>query len=198
MLSGTTLSSPVDELHACLDRLGAVEATSLTGVEQAALVRELSRAETRVSGLRLKVLAAAEKARTAHRAGAASTGRWAAKLSRDDGAEAQRQVVLAGRLERRTATERALAVGRISAAHANVIVRADSQLPPTVTAAQRATVEAALLDKARTMSPSTLRRAARRAIEAVEPDPAAADAHRREAAARRGERRPGPGATHPP
>jgi hypothetical protein len=38
-------------------------------------------------------------------------------------------------------------------------------------------VEAALLQKARTMSPSALRRAARRAIEAVEPDSPVVDAH---------------------
>ena len=63
----------------------------LTGEEQAALLRELARAESRVSGLRLKVLAAAEKADTARRAGAASTGQWAAQLSRSDSGQTQRR-----------------------------------------------------------------------------------------------------------
>jgi hypothetical protein len=176
MLSGSTaVASPVGELHACLDRLVGVDAATLTDEEQAELVRELGRAEARVAALKFKVLAAAEKFQTARRAGAASTGQWAARLSRDDAAETQRQVALAGRLERRTATQQALATGQISTAKADIIVRADTQLPPTVTPGQRATVEAALLDKARTMSPSTLRRAARRAIEAVEPDEV--DAH---------------------
>jgi hypothetical protein len=178
MLSGsTTITSPVGELHACLDRLVSVDPASLTDEEQAELVRELAGAEARVAALKLKVLAAAEKSQTARRAGAATTGQWAAKLSCDDGAEAQRQVALAGRLERRTATQQALATGQISTAKADIIVRADTQLPSTVTTDQRATVEAALLDKARIMSPSTLRRAARRAIEAVEPDPDVVDAH---------------------
>ncbi len=177
MLSEVTVAGHVDELHACLDRLATLDAASLSDEEQGALVRELSRAEARVSGLKLKVLAAAEKSATARRAGAGSTGQWAARLSRADGAEAHRQVALAGRLARRTATQQALALGRISAAHADVIVRADTQLPNSVTVDQRATVEEALLEKAQTMSPSTLRRAARRAIEAIEPDPAAVDAH---------------------
>jgi hypothetical protein len=68
-------------------------------------------------------------------------------------------------------------MGEISTTKADIIVRADSRLPPTVTGDQRATIEAALLGKARTMSPATLRRAARRAIEAVRPDAAVVDAH---------------------
>ena len=126
--------------------------------------RELTRAESRVAGLKLKVLAAAEKANTAHQTGAASTGQWAARLSHSDGGHAQRQVELAGRLERRTATQQALADGQISPAHAEVICHADRRLPATLTAEQRARVEAALLEKALVMSPTTLRRAARRTL----------------------------------
>jgi hypothetical protein len=177
MLSGIAVAHPTDELHACLDRLGAVDVTRLDGEEQAALLAELTRAESRVCGLKLTLLAAAEKAHTARRAGAASTSQWAAKLSCSDGGDAQRQVELAGRLERRVATRRALAGGRISQAHADVIVQADSRLPSGVEPAQRSAVEAALLEKAETMSPSSLRRAARREIAAIEPDPSVVDAH---------------------
>jgi hypothetical protein len=176
MLSGLAVSPPTDELHACLDRLGSVDVRALSAEEQGALFRELARAESRVASLKLKVLAAAEKCRTARRDGAASTAQWAARLSCADGGDTQRQVGLATGLTRRTATREALDDGRISPAHAEVIVRADRDLPPSVTAAQRATVESALLAKAETMSPSTLRRSARRAVEAIEPDPTVVDA----------------------
>jgi Domain of unknown function (DUF222) len=177
MLSGPSATLATAELHACLDRLGAVDPGRVSGEEQAALVRELSRAEARVAGLKLKVLAAAEKAKTARSAGSASTGQWAAKLSRSDGPEAQRQVALAGRLARRTATQQSLAHGDISSAHAEVILAADRRLPEGVSAAQRAAVEATLIEKAHTMSPATLRRAARRTLEVIEPDPSTVDAH---------------------
>jgi hypothetical protein len=65
----------------------------------------------------------------------------------------------------------------ISAEHAAVIVAADRDLPAQVTAAQRETVEASLVEKAQSLSPTALRRAARRALEAVENDPAVVDAH---------------------
>jgi hypothetical protein len=177
MLSGPSATIATAELHACLDRLGAVDPSRLSGEEQAVLLGELTRAEARVAGLKLKLLTAADKANTARSAGAASTGQWAAKLSRADGGEMQRQVDLASRLERRTATQEALADGQISPAHAEVIVRADHRLPSSLNSEQRAAVEAALLDKAGTMSPSILRREARRAIEAVETDPSVVDAH---------------------
>lgn len=177
MSSGIAIASPTAELHACLDRLGAFDPSAYSGEEQARLLRELSRAESKVAGLKLKVLAAAERANTARLAGAASTSQWAATLSRKDGGDAQRQVDLASRLDKRSAPQEALATGRISPAHAEVIVRADTQLPISVTTEQRASVEAALLTKAETMSPATLRREARRAIETIEPDPATVDAH---------------------
>lgn len=114
MLSGTLLRAPTDELHACLDRLGSVDPGDLSDAEQAELLRELTRAESRVSALKLTLLAAAEQAHTARRAGAASTGQWAATLSRSDGGQTQRQVDLAGQLQQRTATQQALADGQIS------------------------------------------------------------------------------------
>jgi hypothetical protein len=96
---------------------------------------------------------------------------------RGDQVQVQRQVGLAQGLEARTAAARALGEGVISAEHAAVIVAADRQLPERVSAADRALVEASLVQKAQSMSPSLLRRAARRALEQVEPDQAAVDAH---------------------
>jgi hypothetical protein len=177
MNSGLAVTSPVDELHACLDRLRSVEPGRLTSDEQARLLLELSRAESRLAGLKLELLAAAERSHTARRAGAASTGQWAAQLVHADGGEAQRQVGLATGLAGHAPTRRALGEGRISPGHAEVILRADRQFPATVSPEQRTTVERSLLTRAETMSPSSLRRVARRAISAIEPDTSAVDAH---------------------
>jgi hypothetical protein len=177
MLSGPAVTSPTDELHACLDRIGSVDAGALSAEEQAALLQGLARAESRVAALKLRILAAAEKAQTARRVGAASTGQWAAKIVHADGGETQREVGLATGLDRHVPTRQALSEGLISPGHADVIQHADQQLPTTVSPAQRNTVERSLLTQAETMSPGSLRRAARRAVSAIEPDRSAVDAH---------------------
>jgi hypothetical protein len=177
MHSGLAVTSPTEELHACLDRLGSVEPARLSSDEQARLWRELSRAECRLAGLKLELLAAAEKSDTARRAGAASTGQWAAKLVHVDGGDAQRQVGLATGLDGHAPTRRALCQGLISSGHAEVILRAARQLPAMASPEQRTAVERSLLTHAETMSLSSLRRVARRAISAIEPDRSAVDAH---------------------
>ncbi|RNL79533.1 HNH endonuclease [Nocardioides marmorisolisilvae] len=101
-------------------------------------------------------------------------------MTRTDPVVAQRQVGLAQGLEQRTAAQAALASGVISAEHAAVIVAADRQLPTGVTASQREVVEQSLVEKAQELSPAMLRRAARRALEAVEPDVSVVDAHENE------------------
>ena len=61
-----------------------------------------------------------------------------------------------------------------------MIVHAAGRSPSGLSAIQRATVEADLVAKARSLDPGQLRRAARRALEAVEPDPEVVDAHQGE------------------
>ena len=61
-----------------------------------------------------------------------------------------------------------------------MIVQATGQLPNTVSPEQRQVVEASLVAKASRFSPDQLRRVARRAIEAVEPDQTVVDAHENE------------------
>jgi hypothetical protein len=94
-MTTTLLLDPAVELHACLDRVGSVDADQLGPDEQAALLHSLARAEARLAALKLQVLAAADRSRTALRSGAASTGQWAARLVNADQAAAHRQVGLA-------------------------------------------------------------------------------------------------------
>lgn len=170
-------ASPAAELHACLDRILGVNVDMLDGDLQADLVRSLARAETRIASLRLRVLAAADRSKTAWQTGAASTGQWAAKLTHTDQANAQRDVTLAQGLVSRTTTQRALAAGVITAEHAAVIIKTDQQLPRQVTATERNLIEADLVAKARTVAPAALRRTARRALEAIECDKPTVDTH---------------------
>ncbi len=172
-----TSADPVAELHAFLDRLQSYDIASLDAAGHGAFVRQVARAEARLVGLRLRALASADRSHVASLSGAASTGQWAARLSNADHAEAQGQVRLAQGLEQRTMTQQALVSGEVSPAHAAVIVRADRDLPGSVTADQRSSVEATLLEKAKVLSPGALRRAARRSLAAIEADVAVIDAH---------------------
>jgi hypothetical protein len=179
---------PAGELHGVLDRLGAADFTGWDAGAQEQLLGSLARAEARVSALRLRLLQAAEHSRAAARSGAASTGQWAARVVNGDQATAQRQVGLAHGLARRTATQEALGSGVISVEHAQVIVRADRELPAALDADRRAVVERRLIEKARVLSPGALRRVARRALAAVEADVAAVDAHENQVVAAEEER----------
>ena len=99
-------------------------------------------------------------------------------MSRSDAA---REVALATELDSgHDATAEALDAGLVSPAHAAVIVQATNQLPDGVSDESRRVVETTLVEKASRFSPDQLRRIARRAIEAVEPDQTVVDAHENE------------------
>jgi hypothetical protein len=173
------LGQPTDTaaVDAWLDGLCAREPETLSDAEQASLIRELQRIERRVVAARLLVLAAAEKSRTAKRNGSASTAAWAAALMQADSQTAFREVRLAGDVADTPVVGGSLTRGDISPAHAAGIVEAGRRLPAGATSAQREVVEQTLVEKAQHMSPSRLRKAARRALGAIEPDPEVVDAH---------------------
>ena len=164
----------------------ALEALSMTPVAELVtsdvaaygdLAARVHRAEARLAALRLRVVAAADAARVHRESGATSTGAWLAGVTREDCPRAAREVRLARRLDEDcSATGAALARGVISTGHAQVITRATSTLPDHLDRAQRAQVEEHLLDQAARLTPEQLRRRARRAIEAVEPDAGVVDA----------------------
>ncbi len=146
--------------------------------EYAGLVRDCERAVSRIQSLKLKLVAAAEKARVPERAGAASASDWLAATTNSEPAESHRQTKLASDLERPSlsGTRQALGGGAVSAGHAHVIAEAIRRLPEDLTPEQVTTVETALVAKAKVMDPKRLRQAARRALEAIERDRRAVDA----------------------
>jgi len=173
--------SGVIEMHGLLDRMHAGVSQPLVAGDHALVVAELDRAARRIESLKLRVVAAAAQAHVAKDAGFTGTDAWLAKTTTVSRADAARQVALASELDSgHDAIAEALDAGLVSPEHAAAIVRATDQLPDGVTAEQRQTVEAALVEKAARFSPHQLRRIARRAIEGVEPDQTVVDAHENE------------------
>jgi hypothetical protein len=157
---------------------GRVEVPELTPRAYAALVAECARARSRIQALELKLIAAADRADVASATGLASTGAWVARQTRADQGDAARQASLAHDLdEGLPETSAALSSGLVSAEHARVIAEATRRLPARLTDEEVGEVERALVQKARTLDPRGLRQAARRALEAVEPDPSVVDEH---------------------
>jgi hypothetical protein len=172
-----TMTQAATAMLSSLDAVAEVDVAALSGHEQAELLRVLARVEAKVCAIKLRLLAAAEDAGTSRAGGAASTAQWVANLTNSDQAVAHREAGLAVGLGERPVTAKALSDGLLSAGHAEVIVRATRTLPAGLSAARRATVEADLVAKAQQLPPQALRRVARRAIAAVEPDEARVDAH---------------------
>ncbi|QZY30648.1 HNH endonuclease signature motif containing protein [Nocardioides coralli] len=165
----------VAAVHEVLDR---VEVAGLPADQLAATVTEWERALHRMEAIKLRLVAAAERSTVAEDAGCASTGAWLSRQTRTGTAAAAREVRLARDLDAQLpATRAALGAGEVSAEHAAVIAHAASRLPRHLTGDQRARVEDRLVDQARRVDPTQLRRLARRALAAVEPDPATVDAH---------------------
>ena len=170
--------SDIAEIEAVLDRMLTGTGAALGGESYRAAVTAVDRVGRRLDALKLKLVAAADKAGAAKDAGFTGADAWLAKTTTVSRADAARQVALAAELDSgHDATAEALDAGLVSPEHAAVIVQATGRLPDTVSSAQRQTVEASLVEKAARFSPDQLRRFARRAIEAVEPDQQIVDAH---------------------
>jgi len=162
-------------VHEALDGLGPVE---LDPGEYAAVVTGVDRAVRRLEALKLRLVAAAERADVPRQSGARSSGAWLATQTRSGSASAAREARLAGDLDDRLgATQAAFGSGEISTAHASVIAHATSCLPRRLSVEERRQVEESLVDKAQRLDPVQLRRVARRALEAVEQDRSVVDAH---------------------
>ncbi len=124
----------VRAIHDLLDTLDTT--TPLASGEYAALVTDCDRAVTRLHALKLRLLAAADKAEVALDAGLPGTSAWLARHTRTAGADAAREVRLATALDDDLpATAAALAAGTVSPAHATVIAAATSRLPESLSAA---------------------------------------------------------------
>jgi hypothetical protein len=152
----------IARVHGLLDRVDASTAA-------ASAVAEIDRAVHRLESLKLKAVAAADRDRVADVTGASGTPAWLAGITRERGDAAAGQVRLASALEEGLdVAGAALADGLVGIEHVAVIAGALDRLPDDVTADERVEVEQVLVDRAKTTDPSALRRAARRALAALE------------------------------
>ena len=164
-------------VHDLLDSLDTSTPLDLDPGEYGDAVADVDRAVRRLEALKLRLVAAAARADVPKQTGARSTGDWLSKQTRSGSAQGTRDAGLADDLDDTlTGTASAFGSGDISSAHASVIAQSVRRLPSSLTSEERQTVESSLVRKARKLTPDQLRRVARRAIAAVEPDEHVVDA----------------------
>jgi hypothetical protein len=163
-------------VHELLDGLDVSD--PLPSGEYADVIGAWERLARRVDAVRLELVAAADRSDVALDSAHASTAAWLAATTHGDTGDAARDVGLArglGQPGHPSPTRAALAAGSISKAHAAIIVSTLDRLPDHLDQEQRDLIEAWLLRQAHSLSPRRLCRAARRALEEVEPDPDVVD-----------------------
>jgi len=160
-------------LHEVLDTLRDAPAWAMTPAEQRDALVDLARAESRLAGLRLRVLAAADNSDVAAETAATSTGAWLAQATHLTRSAAHADVMLARALhETHPVTRDALADGLLNEDRARVVVRAVEALPATVRVAERKRAEKHLVYLAGEHDAVALRHLARRLHEVIDPDAA--------------------------
>lgn len=177
-LSETDLLTGVAALHAALDALTAVRATSplVSDERLRAVSSALAQGKARIDAVLMVIARDLCERDAAHAAGAVNTGQLLAADFGGDRADANRLVHTARQLTNTPIIEDALAVGTINRDQAAVITRQLNKLPAVVEQAEHERAERSLLHAARLLSIDDLGRAATRAADAFR-NRAAADAH---------------------
>lgn len=159
-------------LHERLDDLANTSHFGMSVEEQGEAVVELDRAIARLAGLKLRVLAAADRNDVGEATAAATPG-WLAAATVCDRRRARKDVKLSAALEgHRHRTGEALVGGAVSAEQAEVIVDAVDALPKEVGAEGREKAELHLLEQAARFGPKELKLLARHLHEVIDPDAA--------------------------
>jgi hypothetical protein len=167
-------------VHQVLDDLTDIPAWSMTAAEQRTALVDLARAEARVSELRLRVLAAADRNDIAAESAATSTTAWLASHTGITRGEAHADLRLARALDGDfQLTRRALAAGHLNQAQAHVIVRAVGALPPGIDSTLRERAEKQLVTDADDHDAAALKMLGHRVFEVVDPDAADLEEGRR-------------------
>lgn len=162
-----------DALLGALDGVATTPAWSMTAAEQREALVALTAAQARLTELRLRVLAAAEKNDVGADTAASSAAAWLAHRTKETRARTGSDLRLAEHLDSAFETTRAaLARGRLNEEQARVIVRAVLDLPDRVPAHDRGRAEAHLVAQAEHFDAKALRILGRRLFEVIDPDAA--------------------------
>jgi uncharacterized protein DUF222 len=163
-------------LHARLDDLAQTQAWSMSRDEQRSVLMDLTRGQARIEELRLRVLAAGDRADIAADTAATSTGAWLAHATRSPRSVAHADVTLATALDEDLAESRdALAAGVVDGEQVRVIARAVHGLPEAAVAADPTLpvrAEKHLLALALEFDARALKHLARHVLEVLDPDAA--------------------------
>jgi hypothetical protein len=159
-----------DAIDVALKDVAGVDPTFMRVGEKAEALRRLDGLESRLAGLRMRVMAGAED--VAETTADHSAATWLAVESRTDPRERVRELALARSLERRwTRLAAAVTDGSVNLAQASVIVHALEDLPEKEVGAEAvAKAEEALIGYAEQYAPRHLRRLGRRILEVAAPD----------------------------
>jgi hypothetical protein len=167
-------------VHEVLDELGDPHPFGLRPGEVGEAVAELERAAARLSGLALRLLAAADRDDLGAQTGAGTTPGWVRGLVPVAPRDARRRVRLARTLAQgHEAVEEALVAGGLLVEQAEVICAAVDALPVTIGVDLRRAAETHLLEQAAEFDAAELARLGQRILHVVAPDQAdAVDAAR--------------------
>ena len=169
----TTLDHPVlrcaGAIGAALDEVAGVNPTYMPAPVKAAALVELSRIASRVSALRMSVLASADD--VAAEEGARSAATWLAHHTRASRGSTTAALRLGEALDARWhQTGAALSTGAVNVEQADVIARALDELPSDLDPELLVKAEAHLLAEAAHFDPQRLRVLGRKVLEVIAPD----------------------------
>lgn len=160
---------------AAVRRVETAPAWSMSPMDLAETVVELTRLEGMVAELRLRVLAEADKVDVGCTSGATGTAAWLAHTTRQTRKDAHADLRLARSLDAPVleTTRWALASGRVNLAQARVVVAVVEDLATEdVTDVQRVAVQEHLVGLAEEHDAKTLRNLGRKVFEVIAPDEA--------------------------
>jgi hypothetical protein len=177
-------SQPIEHFHPVLDfahrlvsRLDSLADAPLMSMrpedKRAALVT-LARGRAQLDALALRLLADAERTEATVESGAGTAADWLATETRQVRREARADLRLAENFEKHQVLAAAMAAGRVNVAQGRAIVASLERLPRTgqfaVSAEQRATAEAHLVELAADHDAKALRILGRRVFEVIAPE----------------------------
>lgn len=160
------------EVDTALDAVPLDAYAGLAPAEQVSACELLARLEARVQAHRLAAARAAEKSNAARSTGATSTGAMLAHQFGGDQRAAARMLKQAKKLEKTSATQDALAQGKVSLGQAELIADTVAGLPGDPSEEERQACEEQLICDAQRLSLKDLSRRADRISETYAPDDA--------------------------
>lgn len=165
-----------DSLHGALDRLAEVPVWSMTPDEERRALVELTRAESRIADLRMRVLVQADRDQVGADSGATSTPAWLAHATKTTTPGRFQDLHLAKKLDDQfQATRQALAAGLIDVEKASIVTRAVEALTSEyddLPAGTQQRAEAHMIEQAIAFDAPALKQLGKRLFEVVCPEAA--------------------------